>query len=228
MKQRRVPELMDGPDISPASHHRALAGLQTINYWSNSVGIVWRQIEPLFPLDRPLRILDVATGAGDVPIGLWHRAKSNNVPVEIEACDKSVIAVSHARDNAAKHSAAIRFFQCDVLTDDLGKSYDVIVSSLFMHHLDSGQAVGFLKKLAANTQRRLIINDLRRSAFGWVMALSAGTILRSRVVRVDGIRSVRAAYTMREAADIAVQAGLDTVLVEPQYPFRFVMMWSRK
>ncbi|EQD42576.1 hypothetical protein B1A_15877, partial [mine drainage metagenome] len=117
MKQRRVPELMDSPDISTASHNRALAGLQTINYWSNSVGIVWSQMEPLLPLDRPLRILDVATGAGDVPIGLWHRAKSRNVPVEIEGCDKSLTAVNHARDNAAKHSAAIRFFQCDVLTD---------------------------------------------------------------------------------------------------------------
>ncbi len=228
MKQRRVPELMDAPDIPLESHHRALAGLQTINYWSDSVGIVWRQIEPLLPLDRPLRILDVATGAGDIPIGLWHRAKSNNVAIEIEACDKSVTAVNHARDNAARHFAPIRFFQCDVLTDDIGKSYDVVVSSLFMHHLDSGQAVEFLKKLAANAQQRLIINDLRRSAFGWVLALSAGTILRSRVVRVDGIRSVRAAYTMREAADIAVRAGLDAVRVEPQFPFRFVMMWSRK
>ena len=72
MKQRRVPELMDAPDIPLESHHRALAGLQTINYWSDSVGIVWRQIEPLLPLDRPLRILDVATGAGDIPIGLWQ------------------------------------------------------------------------------------------------------------------------------------------------------------
>ncbi len=227
MKQHRVPEIMDSPDISPASHHRALAGLERINAWSDSVGIVWSQIEPLVRPGRKLRILDVATGAGDVPIGLWHRAIEKKAAVEIDACDKSGTAVDHARRNAKKHSATVHFFQCDIFTDELPGNYDIIVSSLFMHHLDFAQAVAFLRKLSNSAGQRLIINDLRRSTAGWVLAATAACVLRSRVVCVDGPRSVRAAYTINEVADLAAQAGLQGVQIQPRFPFRFVMTWSR-
>ncbi len=227
MKQRRVPEIMDSPDLPAGSHHRALAGLERINYWSDSVGIVWEQIEPLLQPDRPLRILDVATGAGDVPIGLWKRAKARNATVEIEACDKSQVAIEHATLNAQRHGVPMRFFVLDIFTDPIPSAYDVIVSSLFMHHLDAADAVAFLSKLSVAARRRLIINDLQRSLAGWLLALAAGGILRSRVVCVDGPRSVRAAYTIREAVELARQAGLNPVHIEPRFPYRFVMTWSR-
>jgi 2-polyprenyl-3-methyl-5-hydroxy-6-metoxy-1,4-benzoquinol methylase len=227
MKQHRVAEIMDSPDISPASHHRALAGLERINTWSDSAGIVWREIRPLVQPGRTLRILDVATGAGDVPIGLWHRAAEERVAVEIAACDKSATAVEHARRNAQKHSASVHFFQCDIFSDVLPAGYDIVISSLFMHHLDAAQAVTFLTKLSKGAGQRLIINDLRRSAAGWVLALTAACVLRSRVVLVDGPRSVRAAYTMDEAAKLAAEAGLPGVHIQPRFPFRFVMTWSR-
>jgi 2-polyprenyl-3-methyl-5-hydroxy-6-metoxy-1,4-benzoquinol methylase len=227
MKQKRIPEVMDSPDISPESHHRALAGLARINSWSNSAGIVWSHIEPLLESDQTLRVLDVATGGGDVPIALWKLSRHAGGKLEISGCDKSPVAIEHAKVNAEKHGAAIRWFTWNLFTDPVPQGYDVIVSSLFMHHLDSDQAVEFLKKLAAGAASRLIVNDLRRSTGGWLLALSAASVLRSRVVFIDGPRSVRAAYTMPEAAELAARAGLKNTRIEPRFPFRFVMTWSR-
>ena len=96
-----------------------------------------------------------------------------------------------------------------------------------MHHLDSSQAVAFLKKLAGGAGQRLIVNDLRRSAIGWLLASGAACVLGSRVVCVDGPRSVRAAYTMAESAALAEQAGLGNVKIQPRFPCRFVLSWSR-
>lgn len=68
---------MDQPDLSPAKHRAALAGLSRINWFSRSDAIFWPGIARLATNSPvPLRILDVATGAGDVPIRLWKRAQS--------------------------------------------------------------------------------------------------------------------------------------------------------
>lgn len=228
MKQKRVPEIMDSPDISPESHHRALAALARINHWSNSAGIVWREIQSMVETKGVLRVLDVATGGGDVPIALWKLAEQAGVKLRIAGCDKSPIAIAYAKGNAEKQGAAIHWFTWDLLTDPIPQGYDIIVSSLFMHHLDSSQAVAFLKKLAGGAGQRLIVNDLRRSTTGWVLAVGAACVLGSRVVCADGPRSVRAAYTMAESAALAAQAGLTDVKIEPRFPFRFVLSWSRK
>ena len=227
MKQYRVPEIMDSSTISPGSHYRALAGLESINRWSHSASIVWREIEPLVEPGKSLRILDVATGAGDVPIALWRRAQAYNVRMEIDACDKSSTALEYARHKAQQHSASIRFFPCDILTQPVVQSYDIVVSSLFLHHLDAATAALVLHRLSTITRKRLIINDLRRSNTGWILAFGAGCVLRSRVVCVDGPRSVRAAYTIREVIELAARAGLPAAQVEPRFPFRFIMTWSR-
>ena len=227
MKQKRVPEIMDSPDISPEHHHRALAALERINQWSDSAGIVWREIYPILENKKVLRVLDVATGGGDVPIALWKLAHQAGVKLEIAGCDKSTTAIAHAKANAEKQGVCIDWFIWDVFTDPVPQGYDVIVSSLFMHHLDSPQAVAFLKKLAGGAGQRLIVNDLRRSAIGWLLASGAACVLGSRVVCVDGPRSVRAAYTMAESAALAEQAGLGNVKIQPRFPCRFVLSWSR-
>src|SRR5437870_13476363 len=101
------PEIMDQPGLAPHLHDHALRGLQRINRWSGSDRIYWpwlhqaaRAIAP-----RPLRVLDLATGGGDVPVRLWHKAKKRGVNLEIEGCDVSDTAIVHARTLAASQSA---------------------------------------------------------------------------------------------------------------------------
>src|SRR5262245_21104489 len=97
--RHRQPELMDQPDLDKDAHFQALRGLQRINWWSGSARILWR---PLLRLAHyqpgPLRILDVATGAGDVPIRLWQRAQRAGINLRIDGCDVSTDALELARE----------------------------------------------------------------------------------------------------------------------------------
>src|SRR5579862_2366899 len=104
LEQRRLqPEIMDQPGLHPLHHARALRGLARINWWSRSAGILWL---PLAELARrasePLRVLDLATGAGDVPIRLCRRARRAGVRLQIEGCNLSPVAVDEARRRAEK------------------------------------------------------------------------------------------------------------------------------
>lgn len=73
--RQRIPELMDDPALDPGEHRRALAGLARLNRVSDSVGVLWPAVVKLAgELHRTVRLLDVATGSGDVPRRLLARA----------------------------------------------------------------------------------------------------------------------------------------------------------
>ena len=230
-KRRRLPELMDDPGISPVTHFRALAGLSRLNDWSGSVRIVWRAIRSLERNGNPasLRILDLATGAGDIPIGLWHRARGNGMTVEIDACDISPVALEYARRRSGEHGAGVRFFECDALMLDCVMEYDVVISSLFLHHLTEDQATKLLRVMSLAVRRMVLVNDLVRSSAGYALARAATRVLtRSHVVHVDGPRSVESAFTSREALRLAKRAGLIGAGVVQKWPCRFLLTWLRQ
>src|SRR5207245_2627724 len=109
--------------------------------WSRSAAILWPIIHELASgLNRSISVLDIATGAGDVPIELIRRSRRAGLAIEMHACDISRTAIAHARDAADVAGASIDFFVCDVLGADLRGTFDVCTSSLFLHHLAEQQA----------------------------------------------------------------------------------------
>lgn len=228
--RRREPEIMDRPDLDSHLHEQALRGLERINLLSRSCAILWRPIRRLArqsPRER-LRMLDLATGAGDIPIALWRRARRAGMAIEIEACDRSSHALAHARERAKRHGAEIRFFEWDALGGPLPDAYDIVICSLFLHHLEPDDAVVVLKNMAASARRLVLVNDLRRSSGGWRLAWIGTRLLStSRVVHVDGPLSVAGAFTCPEALDLAHRAGLDGARIARRWPFRWLLSWSR-
>jgi 2-polyprenyl-3-methyl-5-hydroxy-6-metoxy-1,4-benzoquinol methylase len=137
-------------------------------------------------------------------------------------------AVEFATARAAAEQAGIRFSVLDALADPLPEGFDVITCSLFLHHLAEEQGVLLLQAMAKAAKHLVLVSDLRRSAAGIALAhLAAWTLSGSDVVRVDGARSVRAAFTLHEATALAQVAGLNGAIVERRWPLRFLLSWKR-
>jgi len=225
----REGEVMDRPELDQRLHEQALTGLARLNWLSGSVGLVWPPIAELASqLRRPLSVLDLATGGGDVPLRLWRRARRAGVDLEICGADVSPRAVEFARTRARHADAAVRFVELDALDDELPRNFDVVVSSLFLHHLDRAEAVTLLTKMAAAARHLVLVNDLVRSRLG-LMAVYVATrlVTTSSVVWGDGPRSVRAAFTLEEARDLATAAGLVGCNVSRRWPCRMLLEWTR-
>ena len=137
----REPEIMDDPVLDGGRHEAALRGLSRLNYFSRSAAIIWPPIAALAQQlgRRELRVLDVATGAGDVPVRLWCRAQRAGLHLEIHGVDISPRAVAFAAGRAAAKQAAIHFSVLDVLAGPLPGGCDVVICSLFLHHLTEEQ-----------------------------------------------------------------------------------------
>jgi 2-polyprenyl-3-methyl-5-hydroxy-6-metoxy-1,4-benzoquinol methylase len=221
---------MDRPDLDNARHFHALRSLQRINSWSGSARILWPPIQQLAKQTgyRSLKVLDIASGAGDIPIRLFRKAARLGLSLEIEGGDISPRAVAFARENAARAKAAVRFFQIDALTQDIRGAYDVITSSLFLHHLEEAQAAKLLANLAGAARHMILVSDLVRCSMGFFAAYLGTRILStSDVVRTDGPWSVEAAYTVDEVAALAKRAGLAGATVVKRWPCRLLLTWRR-
>jgi 2-polyprenyl-3-methyl-5-hydroxy-6-metoxy-1,4-benzoquinol methylase len=228
-ERRCQPEIMDQPGLDPAQHVRALQGLARINWWSGSAAMLWPPLRDLARRQaRTLRVLDLATGGGDVPLRLWQRAQRTGVALQLEGCDLSPVAVQHAEAHACQRGAEVRFFVHDALQGPLLEGYDVLMCSLFLHHLDDASARTFLERLGRQARCLVLVNDLVRGWPGYLLAQAGSRLLtRSPVVHTDGPLSVQAAFTPAELKTLAEQAGLHGATVSWRWPWRMLLTWRR-
>jgi SAM-dependent methyltransferase len=232
MHARRVePELMDDPALDRTAHLGALAGLARLNRVSSSARFVWLQIADLVPAAPapPLRLLDVATGSADVPVALALRARRRGAALSIVAADVSPTALDAARRRADAVGIDLELVLLDALRDPLPGPADVVLVSLFLHHLGDDDAVALLRKAALAARRRLVVHDLARGRWNALLVgATARLVTRSPIVRTDSVRSVRAAFTAGELLALAGRAGIEGASVRPHRPFRLVLRWDRR
>jgi 2-polyprenyl-3-methyl-5-hydroxy-6-metoxy-1,4-benzoquinol methylase len=221
---------MDQPGLDEDRHQQALKGLARINWISRTAAIVWPSIRRLASErnGQPLRVLDVACGGGDVAIAVAQKAARAPWPIEVAGCDISQTAIGHASARARQRDAKVEFFQADAIGNSLPAGYDIVTCSLFLHHLDEDDARSLLAGMAAAAGRMVLLNDLIRSRLGYFLAYFGTRLLsRSKIVHTDGPLSVRAAFTMDEAAALADAAGLRGAVLTRHWPERFLLTWKR-
>ena len=228
----RQPELMDQPGLDRETHRRALEGLRTTNAISRTSQVIWRGISEAGigrSSGRPLRILDIAAGGGDVVIGVAKLAARQGIAAETHGCDINATAVEYAQSvaNQAKLSGT-KFFQLNALVDPLPEEYDVLMSTLFFHHLANDDATQLLGCMAKAARHCVLVDDLCRSRLGYFYAWAGGRLLtRSPIVHTDGPLSVSAAYTIPEFRQLTQDAGLRDVEFRRHWPQRFLMSWKK-
>ena len=228
LSRHRRPEMMDQGDLDEQGHVWALQGLERINRLSAGGRLLWPAIRQAGEICAPrvLSVLDVATGAGDIPIGLWLKAQRANLPAEISACDRSATALAYARRRAEEQNASVRFFQWDILNGPLPDTYDVVTCSQFLHHLAEDETVQALRTMAQAARHLVVIHDLRRCLTGWWLAYLVTRLMSaSPVVRADGPVSVEGAYTDAEILRLAERAGMNNATLARHWPCRFLLTW---
>jgi ubiquinone/menaquinone biosynthesis C-methylase UbiE len=212
-------EELDGDDLDPAALRGNLGDLARVNRWLGGVALSRAAIGDLVERRQgdgrsPLRLLDVGTGAADVPLELlasWRGPRS----LEILAVDRSVdvVAAAIARNPALARAAGIEVRVADGLALPLEDgSVDIAHASLLLHHLDPLDAGRLIRELSRVARLGVVLNDLSRSRLGLVGAWLMGHLLtRNAFTRNDAPLSVRRAYTASEARAMVEAQGLVVV-----------------
>ena len=225
----RVPEMMDDPGLDYASHVEALQGLQRLNSLSSSASSIWREVRKLHkPGSKPVRVLDIASGGGDIPIALCEHAAFEHFAIDCVGADISPQAVSYAGQAARAKNSPASFMEIDVLNQPLPDGFDVIVTSLFTHHLDPPDVIQLLRKMASSAKQMVLINDLVRSEVSLALVwLASRLVTKSPVVRFDATASVKASFTREEFLSMGQSAGLTGCAVKRCPPCRQLFVWKK-
>ncbi|CAG0987742.1 hypothetical protein PHYC_02117 [Phycisphaerales bacterium] len=219
---------MDDPSLDEREHRRALRALSLLNRVSAVVSSYAPFVERLARERGTIRMLDVATGGGDVPVALALLAARRGLRLEMSACDISAVALAQAASHAAQAGVPITLHRCDVLRTPLPSGFDIVTCGLFLHHLDEQPTVGALRAMAAATTGWLLVSDLRRTRIGMALAWAVPRVVsRSRIVRTDAVLSVRGAYSIGELRGLADDAGLHGAAINPAWPQRMLLSWRR-
>jgi len=222
---------MDDPGIDPLEHRRALRGLERINAVSFAATPVAREIIRMAQRrtsaapERPLHIIDVACGGGDMLRRVRDRLHARGIDARFTGMDISTTAIQHARQHHADRQDTTLLIG-DALQAPI-PPHDVVMCSLFLHHLERTQAASLLSSMREAARLGVVVNDLRRTTPGYVAAWVGTRLLsRSPVVHQDGPSSVRAAWTGDELLAIAREAGMHNPALRYHLTQRMTLAWN--
>jgi SAM-dependent methyltransferase len=153
-----------------------------------------RDLAHATPRTEPLHIVDVGSGGGDMLRRIERWAARNRLPVRLTGIDLNPYAAQAARE-ATPPSSAIHWVTGDAFSFTPAAPIDLILSSLFTHHLPDEEIVRFLAWMESSARLGWFISDLHREPAPYYGFQLLANIARwHRFVRHDGPISIRRAF----------------------------------
>lgn len=208
-ERAQLTEWMDEP-CSYAEFRACLRDLEHVNR------LIFSYRPTLRWLDRfaarahgELHIVDVGCGGGDMlrRIEVWARRK--RIPVRLTGIDLNPFATRAAREFSGANGR-IEWITGEAQVYQPAEKVDLIISSLFTHHLADPEIVRFLQWMERMAALGWFINDLRRARLSYYgFKLLANGMRWHRFVRHDGPVSIQRSFSPADWRLYTQQAGLD-------------------
>jgi ubiquinone/menaquinone biosynthesis C-methylase UbiE len=225
-----VAEQMDADDADPAELAKALRFIRRINallrYNASMAATVSRLIEslPVEVKQGSLTLLDVAAGSGDLLVELHRQERCSGRSLQSIALDRHAVTVEQCVDGAKE--AGVGFVRAEAVALPFeDRSIDIVISTLFLHHLPESVAVAALAEMRRVARHGVVVADLIRDrrAYAWIRLF---TLFASPMVKHDARASVAHAFTVEEAERLTQQAGMEDARFDLSFGHRFVMTWK--
>ncbi len=194
-------EIIDGPAPAPEVFEQSYALMEEVNsyYGGNHVIRSFLREENRrgkLTGDPPLRILDLGSGACDLPTAVINWGKKNDLEIEYTCLDNQQAAAERARARG-RAGAKLRLVEEDLLAHEPLRSYDYVTASMVMHHFSFEKIRAICRKYISYTDEALVINDLLRSYVLYLLTWLRTTISAPEV-RHDALLSVKKGFCEQE------------------------------
>ena len=197
---------MDRPQPVSEELEVDLRNLRRLNRYFGSYRLIAHFLRRWIRSGMELRVLDLATGSGDIPRLVVDHARAVGAVVTVEAVDQQPSTLQIARRLSADYPE-IQFIEGDVLTFER-EPYDVVLCSLALHHFSEADAINLLRRCRELSRRYVLVADLRR---GWMATagvyLLTSLFFREPMTQTDARLSAERAFSFAEFRGLAERAG---------------------
>jgi SAM-dependent methyltransferase len=206
-KRADLTELMDEP-CTQEELRACLKDIEKLNRWFLGYRPVlhWLDSLNLSRSSSPLRILDIGCGRGDLLRHIARWAYSRGITVKLTGCDINPDSIAIATEAS---TGRVEWIAADVFSLNGRATVDLIVSSLFTHHLQDRDVVRFLQWMEEHAQAGWFINDLSRAPIPyWLIKAFTRVAGLHRFVQHDAPVSFRRAFVPEDWQRMCSAAGL--------------------
>ena len=198
---------MDRPQPVSRELEIDLHNLRQLNRYFGSYALVRHFLRRWIKRGDALRVLDLATGSGDIPRLVAQHARHVGASVAVTAVDQQRATLEIARQ-LSRGFEQIEFVEADVRTFTSTEPFDFVLCSLALHHFSEDDAVAVLRRCRELSRRFVLVADLRRS---WITTvgvhLLTALVFRESMTRVDARLSAARAFSFSEMSRLARLAG---------------------
>lgn len=202
----------------------SLADIRVVNRYLGDRRALLKHLAAKVKGRERITVLDVATGAADLPIAIVEWARKRGHGISVTGIDINNRAIEIAREYAVAYPE-IKLQVADALQLPFpDQSFDFVLCSKTLHHMKEPEAVAALREMLRVARRGYIVMDLRRSWIAYLLIyLLTRIFTRNRMTRFDGPLSVLKSFTASELRDWAAKAGARSCRVRRE-PFWLLVL----
>jgi 2-polyprenyl-3-methyl-5-hydroxy-6-metoxy-1,4-benzoquinol methylase len=223
-------ELLDSPEVPAHLLVQNLRELDFLNRKSGGHRISLEGIKMLMTNARKMyHIVDLGCGSGDLLRYLAGWASKNGFKVKLTGVDVQPGAISYLKEESTAYPEIT-----GVTTDyrtylEVHSEIDIIVCSLFCHHLNNSELLWLLSKIHRQSEEGFVINDLQRSPLAYYAAAAMTRILGgSTLSRHDGPVSVLRGFKKNELESLFKDAGVKNYIIQRRPFFRLLAVGGKR
>jgi len=182
-------EIMDDLDMSGELLTDTLDKIAQINRWLGGNKLTLSGVKKLLSTvdkSEKISIVDLGCGNGDMLRALAKYAMNTGFILNLIGVDANRTTIEYAK-KLSKDFPNIAYYQFDINSEEFDSlEYDIVLSTLFLHHFDSVTITNFIKQWSNKAKLGIVINDLR-----------------NEMVKTDGLISILRGFKKSELETFA-------------------------
>ena len=219
-------EYMDDPALPPEKRLEMIRALDHMNnmmmFYPQYIRVIEPSVMEIFEREkRPVKLLELASGAGGLAFALAEQAKTGKLPIEIRGSDIVSKYVEFGNQTAKERQLPLDFQRINAFSMDPAENgrYDIILLSQSLHHFTPGQLARIIVQSRKSGASLFLGLDGHRGldllAGVPIIALSE----RIAALALDGYTSARKFYSETELDLITeIATGTNRHTLELSWP----------
>ncbi len=205
-------EFMDDINIQEKDLEDSFRFIKFINRYGGGRRVVVKALEELlknWPKDKPVEILDVGCGIGDIGTAISKWATTKGLDIRYLGLDRSARILQLAETQSTGNN--IRYMNGDLFDAEIPEA-DFVIASMLLHHLTEQEIPHAITHLLNKARSALIINDLRRSIFSYFVCYLLTRFVKNEICRNDALLSVRKGFRLEETESLLDRLNISGIV----------------
>ena len=216
-------EIMDDLSINGDQLFKTLDQLAIINKWLGGNSITINGIKRLLknhPKDKSITIIDLGCGDGDMLRQVFNYGKREGYSFKLIGIDANEHTINYAKKKSNDYPE-ISYLKQDVFSKEFENlSYDIVLSTLFLHHFNEEQIIDLVSTLLEKSRLGIIVNDLHRHPLAYYLFKLLSLTISNEMVKYDGLTSILRGFKRKELQRISKQLHVESC-IKWKWAFRY-------